>query len=85
MRRLLVSARIAPHSETDALAVRHACDVADDGHVWRESYAPGAFIAAPTPAPVVLRHDGPSIGYEFSVTPHGAWFEAELAIECDDE
>lgn len=63
---------------------RHACDVADDGAVWRESYAPGAFIATPTPAPVVLRHDGPNIGYVFSVTPHGVWYEAELVIECDD-
>src|SRR5437879_8478945 len=56
--RLLVSARIAPCSETPFLAVRHACEVVERDGTWRESLAPAAFLAAPEPVPVTLRHDG---------------------------
>jgi hypothetical protein len=87
MIRLLVSARIAPHSETDRLGARHALPIVDpnDGREWHETFAGSAWIATTSPAPVVLRHDGPCIGFVFSVTPCGAWHEAALVLEVDDE
>jgi hypothetical protein len=85
MRRLLVSAKIAPCSATWQRAVRDACEVVERDGVWRESFAEGAFIARATPAPVVLRHDGPSVGYVFTVTPHHGWHVTELVLEVDDK
>ncbi len=84
-RRLLVSARIAPCSQTERLAVRHALEIVghDDCEVWRESFALGAFLAAMRPAPVVLSHDGPTIGTVSIVGPFREWHVADMLIEAD--
>jgi hypothetical protein len=83
--RLLVDARIAPCSETEALAVRHACDVAMEGAVWRESFAPGAFIVGGAGAKVTARHDGPTIGHVALVVDHGGWHVADLVLDLEDD
>jgi len=84
-RRRLVSARIAPCSETPFLAVRHGLEIvdSDDCQVWRESFAPAAFLAAPTPAPVTLQHDSPTIGRVTVVTAFREWHVADMVIEAD--
>jgi hypothetical protein len=84
VRRLLVSAKIAPCSASPLHARRDACKVVERDGTWRESFAEGVFIARATPAPVTLRHDGPSIGYVFTVAAHGGWHLAELVLEVDD-
>jgi|tagenome__1003787_1003787.scaffolds.fasta_scaffold20900887_1 hypothetical protein len=87
MKRLLVSARIAPCSETPFLAVRHALEIVDpdDCQVWRESFASGAFLAAPKPVPVVLSHDGLTIGTVSIVVPFREWHVADMLIEAEDD
>jgi hypothetical protein len=82
-----VSARVAPCSQTPFLAVRHGLEIvdADDCQTWRESFAPGSFLARATPAPVTLRHDGPTIGHVTLVTDFREWHLADMLVEAEDE
>jgi hypothetical protein len=81
--RLFVAARIAPCSESALLAVRHACEVVEPDGIWRESFAPGSFLARSTPAPVTLSHDGETVGFVFSVISHAGWHLADLVLEVN--
>jgi len=52
--------------------------------IWRESFAPGAFLAASEPVPVTLQHDGPTIGHVTVVTACREWHLADMLIEAHD-
>ena len=49
-------ARAAPASADWREAIRLGIEVVDDGVLWRESFATGAFIASERPAKVMLSH-----------------------------
>jgi hypothetical protein len=84
MSRLLVSCRFAPCSETDALKVRHAADVAELDGTWRESYAPDCWLAGGQNAEVQFGHDTEAIGQVVVVAARGAWHFADLVVDTDD-
>ena len=76
-------ARVAPASEDWREAITQGVEVLDRGHVWKESFAPDAFIKTEQPAPVLLDHeDRKVVGRVVSpLTAHGGWHY--LTFELD--
>jgi hypothetical protein len=85
VRRFILSARIAPCSETLRHAVRHACEIRDEGLVWRESFSAEAFLPITRAPAVTIGHDGERVGTVTVLLSQGAWHYAEAMIECSDE
>lgn len=81
---ILATARIAPCSPSDRLAVRHGRPVAAPDGNWVESFAPDAFLPFTARKPTVLtRHDGTEVGYVSVIGAGREWIEADLIL--DDE
>jgi hypothetical protein len=86
MTRLLVDAQVAPCSQTELDAVRHAREIADLDRFWLESFSPDAFLNAGRGARVEIGgHDGVPVGEIFQVVAgRDGWHHAELDLEVDE-
>jgi hypothetical protein len=77
----LYTARIAPCANDWREALRDGLEVVDGG-VWRESFAPTAFLKTDKPVPVVLSHDeGRQVGHVTQRITHAGWHLAVFVID----
>jgi hypothetical protein len=79
---LLVEVRFAACSQTRSRIVRDGIDVwNDDGQIYRESFAPDAFVKRLKPATFQLQHDGEVVGEVGPIVSHGQWYLADCILE----
>jgi hypothetical protein len=63
-------------------AIRNGLDIVDRGELWRESFAPDAWITTADPAPVVLSHfDERVVGHVSSRVVSGGWHVAAFVLD----
>lgn len=78
---LLVEMRFAACSERGRI-VRNGIDTwREDGRIYRESFAPAAFVRGGRAPTFRLHHDGPDVGEVRVIVNHGRWFIADALVE----
>lgn len=82
--KLHATCRFAPCSQTDRLIVRHGLETLHKGRLYRESFAPHAFMNTSAPATFQLSHDGPTVGHIVAVTASDRWFYAGFVVDTED-
>jgi hypothetical protein len=79
---LLVEVRFAACSQTPNRIVQDGIDTwHQDGRIYRESFAPGAFIKRARRAGFRLEHDAEDVGEVTVVVAHGPWWIADCVVE----
>jgi len=82
--RLLVSARIAPFSESPRHAARHGQAVVERDATWYESFGPGAWLLGGREAQVQIGHGTRPVGSVVVLAARDRWWFADMTVESDD-
>ena len=78
----LYSARIAPSTPNWREALHNGAVVTDNGRLWRESFAPDAFLPSDKPIPVVLSHeDHRVVGHIGVRVAHRGWHICDFMLD----
>lgn len=81
MSRFFVEFKLCPCSQTADRIVYDGLDTLWEGRLYRESYAPDAFLRRAKPARFRLRHDSGTIGIVNVLVAHREWFHGTAVVE----